>query len=76
MTTSRPGTTRLMLAILGLVLVGSALVAVLWDALNVLLGGVFDARRLLIALPVAIVFIVLLRYMARTIEAWHAPPGR
>lgn len=67
-------TLALALSILGLVLVGGALIALLWDTLNELMSGVVDGRRLLVSVPVAILFFLLLRWVARTIERWHARP--
>lgn len=69
---SSNGTGRLVGAILLLVVLGVPLVAYLWETLNRLFSGVVDPVRLLVSLPVALVFVLLLRYIARSIERWHA----
>lgn len=63
-----------MLAILLLVLVGGPLVAYLWETLNRLMAGFVEPVRLLIALPVLVLFALLLRFVARLVERWHAQP--
>jgi hypothetical protein len=50
------------------VLVGVPFVAYLWQTLNALLAGIVEPVRLMISVPVAIVFLFLLRYIARGIE--------
>ena len=72
MTHASNGTGRLVGAILLLVLLGVPFVAYLWETLNRLLSGIVEPVRLLIALPVAVVFLLLLRYIARTIDGWYA----
>lgn len=59
-------------AILLLVIPGGLLIAWLWETLNRLLAGHIEPARLLISVPVLAVFLLLLRYMARTIAAWDA----
>lgn len=55
------------------VLLGSPLVAYLWDTLNRFFAGIVEPVRLLIAIPAAILFYLLLRAMARAVQAWHSP---
>ena len=64
------GTAGLMVKILLLVLLGAPLVAWLWDTLNHLLSGIVEPTRLLIAVPVAFVFFLMLRWLGRIIEGW------
>jgi hypothetical protein len=64
--------TGIAVTILLLTLVGGALVAYLWEVLNRLFSGHFEPVRLLIAIPVAALLAVLLRYIARMIEGWYA----
>lgn len=70
-----PGLFALIIAILGLVLVGGVLVAYLWETLNQLMAGHVDWMRILVSLPVLAVFLLLLRYIARRVEGWHGAPG-
>lgn len=53
------------------VLLGIPLVAYLWDTLNYLFAGVVQPWRLLGLLPVAALFYLLLRTMARAVDSWH-----
>jgi len=73
--TTGPGLFRLILAMLGLALVGGALVAYLWETLNQLLAGHVDGVRVLVSLPVLAVFLLLLRFLARRVEGWHDEPA-
>lgn len=75
MTPRSTGTVRLMLPILLLALVGGLFVAYLWETLNRLMSGHFDPVRLLISIPVLVVFAYLLRYTARQVDRWHDQPG-
>lgn len=63
---------RLVLGIGLFVLLGTPLVAYLWETLNRLFAGIIEPVRLLIAIPALAVFYVLLRFMARTVRAWDA----
>ncbi len=54
-----------MLSILALFVVGTPIVAYLWETLNHLLAGHVEPRRLLLAIPVAVLFILLLRVVSR-----------
>jgi hypothetical protein len=58
------------------VLLGTPLVAYLWDTLNRLFAGIVEPVRLLIAIPAAILFYLLLRAMARAVQAWQSPGAR
>lgn len=69
------GGVGLMLAILLLVLVGGPFVAYLWETMNRLMAGFVEPARLLISLPVLILFALLLRFIARLVERWHGQPG-
>ncbi|MEX0892183.1 MAG: hypothetical protein WEB88_08435 [Gemmatimonadota bacterium] len=73
--TTGPGLSRLILAMLGLALVGGALVAYLWETLNQLMAGHVDWVRLLVSLPVLAVFLLLLRFLAGRVESWHDEPA-
>lgn len=63
---------KLAAAILALAVVGGLLIAYLWETMNRLMAGHFDGRRLLISVPAAIILVIQLRYVARTIERWHS----
>ncbi len=54
------------------VLLGTPLVGYIWDTLNHLLAGIVEPVRLLLLIPAALLFWLLLRGMRRTIESWHA----
>jgi hypothetical protein len=69
---AKPAVGKLSVAILLLVLLGTPLTAYLWHTLNNLLQGQAHARELLIALPVAVLFFFLLRYIWRVIERWQS----
>jgi len=64
-------TSRLILGMAALVLPGVPMVWYLWEVVNNLLSGVFDGRQLLIAVPVLIVFLALLRLVAKTVRRWE-----
>ncbi|MEX2571101.1 MAG: hypothetical protein WD737_07325 [Gemmatimonadota bacterium] len=66
---------RLTAFLLLLAVVGGLLVAYLWETLNRLLSGFIDPVRLLISIPVAVVFVLLLRSMGHAIERWHSGNG-
>lgn len=74
-TPSSPGDQRRLMLRIGLfVLLGSPLVGFLWETLNQVLAGRFEPLMLLGFLPAALLFWLLLRSMARAVEAWHATP--
>lgn len=52
------------------VLLGTALVAFLWDTLNLLFAGIVRPWRLLGLVPAAALFYLLLRVMGRTVQSW------
>ena len=64
-------TPRLVTGIGIFVVLGTPLVGYLWHTLNDVLAGVFHPIRVLIAIPVAILFYLLLRSMGRRVNAWE-----
>ena len=66
----QPSSSRLILSIGLFVLVGFPLVAYLWESMNELCAGHVRPLQLLIAIPVAILLYLLLRFMARSIQSW------
>ena len=68
--TDTPTPLRLILGIGAFVLLGTPLVAYLWETVNRLLAGVFDAPRLLISVPALVLLLVLFRFMARAVLEW------
>jgi len=64
-------TSRLVAGIGVFVILGTPLVGYLWYTLNDVLAGVFQPIRILIAVPVAILFYLLLRLMASRVNAWE-----
>lgn len=67
-----PPTSRLVLGIGAFIIVGVPLVAYLWESLNQLFSGDIQPRRLLIALPVAVLLYLLLRFLSRSIQSWDS----
>lgn len=65
----QPGPSGLRLALLlgVLVILGIPFVAILWETVNELLAGQINGRRLLIAMPVLLVFLGLMTLAARTL---------
>jgi hypothetical protein len=61
----------MMSMILLLVLAGMVLIAQLWATLNNLLSGRVHPVQVLISIPAAILLVLLLRYVARTVEGWE-----
>jgi hypothetical protein len=53
------------------VIVGSPLVAYVWETLNLLVAGRADAGRLLITLPIAALLAGVLMLLARAISRWE-----
>jgi hypothetical protein len=74
MTSRKATAARYMLPILGLALVGGLFVAYLWETLNRLMAGFIEPVRLLISIPVLLVFVLLLRYISRAIQRWYDQP--
>jgi hypothetical protein len=65
------GFRKLMIAMAAFVVIGTPLVYFLWTALNDVLTGRFDGRHLAFAAPALILFVVLLRYLARAVRRWE-----
>jgi hypothetical protein len=59
--------------ILTLFLVGTPIVAFIWESLNHLLSGQIEPRRLLVTVPVIVVFYVLLRIAAGILRRFGDP---
>jgi Na+/melibiose symporter-like transporter len=49
-------------------LLGIPVLAFLWETLNKLIAGVFEPWRLLVSVPVLLVFVVLLWFLARSLS--------
>lgn len=69
---SGPTTGRLAASILGLVLLGTPIIAYLWHALNHLISGIIRPLELLLAVPVFALFIGLLYLVARFVRSFEA----
>lgn len=69
----RPGlrVARLLLPMALFVIVGTPLVAYVWETLNLLVAAQADVARLLITLPVAALLAGVLLLLARTISRWE-----
>lgn len=64
---------------LGLTMVGAPMVAYVWETLNRLLSGQFEAMRLVWSVLVAVLLWFFLRWIARYFERWQTgvePGGR
>lgn len=57
-------------SILGFVLVGTPLLALVWDAVNQLMAGHVDGRRVAIGAAGIVLFALLLRVLARAVWRW------
>lgn len=57
---------------LGLTIVGAPMVAYVWETLNRLLSGRFEAMRLLWSVLVAVLLWFFLRWVARFFEGWQS----
>jgi hypothetical protein len=68
----QPAIPRLTLAILAFALAGTPVVGYLWHTVNDLLAGQVRPVRLLIFVPVLVVFILLLRLLLRFVGEWEA----
>jgi hypothetical protein len=64
----QPQTGRLIGTIAIFALLGTPLVAFLWETLNRLMAGWLDPIRIAISIPAFIVLYVLLRYLARVTQ--------
>jgi hypothetical protein len=62
------------LLLTAVIMVGTPLVAYLWETLNQLLAAQVNPRRLLISAPLLVVFLALLWFGGRTFLALFAPP--
>jgi len=71
---AEPGIGKLAAWVLLLFLVGTPLIAYLWEVLNHLLSGRFEPLQLLIALPVGGLLWLVLRMMGRLIVKWTGEP--
>ncbi|HEY7636950.1 MAG TPA: hypothetical protein VH763_15480 [Gemmatimonadales bacterium] len=67
---------RLFGSILGFVLVGTPLVAYVWETLNRLLAGHFEGRQFAVAVLGALLLAALLRFLARTLWRWEQSSPR
>jgi asparagine N-glycosylation enzyme membrane subunit Stt3 len=67
----RPSFLKLFGSILGFVLVGTPLVAYLWETLNQLMAGHFNGPRVAIGAVAALVLAALLRFLARSVWRWE-----
>ncbi len=63
-----PSLWRLIAIAAAFVIIGSFLVAYLWETANQLLAGHFDSRMVVLAIPVAAVLAGLLVLLARTLR--------
>lgn len=68
----RIGFVPLMAGMAVFVVLGVPLVAYLWETLNELLSGSVDPIRLLVSVPLALVFTVLLVLLSRRVQSWEA----
>jgi hypothetical protein len=59
-------------AILGFVLIGTPLVAYVWNTLNQLMAGHFDGRQVAIGAVAAVALAALLRALAQSVWRWEA----
>jgi hypothetical protein len=66
---------KLFASIVGFVLVGTPLVAYLWDALNRLMTGTIDGRRLAIGAVAALSFAAYLRLLMLVLWRWEGTGG-
>lgn len=62
--------------ILGFALVGGLLVAFLWSTINDLLSGRVDLLQVGLAIPAAVLFYLLLKRLAGSVERWENPESR
>lgn len=64
-------TPRLIVTMLALVAVGTPMVFYLWQVLTDLLSLRFDLVRMLVAIPVLLVFLAFLAIVHRVIQGWE-----
>jgi hypothetical protein len=60
-----PGMGSLIVTITVFALIGTPLVAFLWETLNRMMAGWFDPVRIAISIPVGVLLFVLLKLLAR-----------
>ena len=71
-----PARGRLTVAILLFVLLGSPLLAFLWETLNELMNGSVNPTRLLVSIPVLALFAALLTWLSRSVGRWTGVSSR
>ena len=54
-----------------LVIIGAPMVWYLWERVNELLSGEIHGQRLLVAVPVLLVFLGFLYFVSRTVNRWE-----
>lgn len=52
-------------------LLGIPLVAYIWETLNRLMGGYFDATRVLLTIPAIAALLGVLMWLAHTLQRWE-----
>ncbi len=67
---SKPSVGGMMMRMGLVVLLGVPVVAYLWETLNQLLALHVNPTRLLISLPLLVVFVVWLRWLGRQTQRW------
>ncbi len=65
---SKPASGNPLLIITTFVVLGVPLVFLLWDFINVALTGTATLNEALIAIPVLVVFLILLRFLASAVR--------
>jgi len=68
----QPSALRLVIPLLGFVLFGAPLIALVWDALNRIATGVGSGRLVAISVAAAAVLGMWLALLGRTIRRWDA----
>jgi hypothetical protein len=61
-------------SLLGFVLIGTPLVACVWDALNRLMAGHVEPPRLALAVVAGLLLAALLRFLVRVFVRWEQQP--
>lgn len=70
----RTSSRTITLAVLGLTLVGTPMLAYVWETLNRVLSGDFEGVRFMWTLAIGVVFWLYLRWVGRLVERWHRDP--
>jgi hypothetical protein len=60
-----------MASFLGLTVVGTPMLAYIWESLNRLLSGVFEPMRLALTALIAVALWLYLRWVAGLVERWQ-----